>query len=74
MTRDSFIRKWLGNRHKQYNEKCIDEMREDLDLVIITTLRGPSLNHKCSDCKKELTIVRPGKYQCDNPECESNLD
>ena len=34
MTRDKFIRKWLANPQKQYNEQCRDEMLEDLDLVI----------------------------------------
>lgn len=34
MTRDKFIRKWLANPQKQYNEQCRDEMRDDLDLVI----------------------------------------
>lgn len=26
----------------------------------------------CGQCGKELTLVRPGKYQCDNPECAQN--
>lgn len=34
MTREAFIRKWLANPEKQYNEQCKDEMRSDLDLVI----------------------------------------
>ena len=34
MTRDKFIRKWLANPQKQYNEQCRDEMRDDLDLLI----------------------------------------
>lgn len=34
MTREAFIRKWLANPQKQYNEQCRDEMRDDLDLVI----------------------------------------
>lgn len=34
MIRDKFIRKWLANPQKQYNEQCRDEMRDDLDLVI----------------------------------------
>lgn len=33
MTREAFIRKWLANRHKQYNEQCRDEMRDDLDVI-----------------------------------------
>lgn len=27
----------------------------------------------CGDCGKRLTLVRPGKHQCDNPNCESNV-
>ena len=27
---------------------------------------------KCYDCHTSLTIVRPGKYQCDNPNCKTN--
>ena len=34
MKRGKFIRKWLANPQKQYNEQCRDEMRDDLDLVI----------------------------------------
>lgn len=41
MTRESFIRKWLANPQKQYNEQCRDEMRDDLDLVIEAALRQP---------------------------------
>ena len=33
MSRDSFIRKWLG-AELQYNEDNRDKMRDDLDLVI----------------------------------------
>ena len=41
MTREAFIRKWLANPQKQYNEQCRDEMRDDLDLVIESALRQP---------------------------------
>lgn len=41
MTREAFMRKWLGNPQKQYNEQCRDEMRDDLDLVIEAALRQP---------------------------------
>ncbi len=27
---------------------------------------------QCSYCGKELTLVRPGKHQCDNPDCIQN--
>ena len=38
MTREAFIRKWLANPQKQYNEQFRDEMRNDLDLVIKVAL------------------------------------
>jgi hypothetical protein len=34
MTREAFIKKWLSNHAKSYNEQFKDEMREDLDAVI----------------------------------------
>lgn len=34
MKRETFIRKWLGNPTKQYNEQCRIEMRDDLDKII----------------------------------------
>jgi hypothetical protein len=34
MTRDKFIKKWLANPQKEYNEYCKDEMRDDLDRVV----------------------------------------
>lgn len=34
MTREAFIKKWLANPQKQYNEQFKDEMRDDLDHVI----------------------------------------
>ena len=27
----------------------------------------------CASCGKEVTIVRPGKHQCDNEKCISNV-
>jgi len=27
---------------------------------------------RCGSCKQELTLVRPGKHQCDNENCPSN--
>ena len=26
----------------------------------------------CGHCNKKLTLVRPGKHQCDNDNCKSN--
>ena len=35
MTREAFIRKYLGNTDYQYTDHDIDSMREDLDKVIL---------------------------------------
>jgi len=45
MTREAFIRKWLANPQKQYNEQYRDEMRDDLDLVIEAALRQPHVSN-----------------------------
>ena len=52
MTREAFIRKWLANPQKQYNEQFRDEMRNDLDLVIKAALRQPPVSGSlpCSKC------------------------
>ena len=34
MTREAFIKKWLANPEKKYNEDFKTEMRDDLDKVI----------------------------------------
>ena len=33
MTREKFIKKWLGNPNKPYTEQFRDEMRDDLDIM-----------------------------------------
>ena len=38
----------------------------------ILSVIEPMVMHICGDCGEELTHVRPGKYQCDNPKCKSN--
>lgn len=37
MTRERFIKKWLGNKDYEYTEKNRDLMRDDLDKVIETS-------------------------------------
>ena len=32
------------------------------------------LPRTCADCGSVLEAVRPGKWQCPNPQCESNHD
>lgn len=39
MTRETFIKKWLGNLDHEYTEQNRDLMREDLDKVINQVLR-----------------------------------
>jgi hypothetical protein len=41
MTREKFIKKWLGNKDYQYTEQNRDLMRDDLDEVINQALRQP---------------------------------
>ena len=57
MTREAFIRKWLANPQKQYNEQYRDEMRDDLDKVIdyaqqqVKNLNIPAvIKSVCDDC------------------------
>ena len=45
MTREHFIREWLGNPTKQYTEYDRNEMRDDLDKVC---------EHQNKDIKAEL--------------------
>lgn len=54
MTREAFIRKWLANPQKQYNEQCRDDMRDDLDLVIKSALRQPLVSGSLQDRLFEL--------------------
>jgi hypothetical protein len=53
MTRDKFIKKWLGNKDYPYTEENRDLMRDDLDEVINQALRihdvvGRSEQFTCS--------------------------
>jgi hypothetical protein len=41
MTREKFIKKWLGNKDYQYTEENRDLMRDDLDKVINRALQQP---------------------------------
>lgn len=35
---------------------------------------GNQWDPRCFECEElSISIVRPGKIQCDNPECPSNL-
>ena len=61
MTREKFIKKWLGNKDYQYTEENRDLMRDDLDKVINQALRQPPVIksvctcmafHKSDECYK----------------------
>ena len=51
MTREKFIKKWLGNKDYQYTEQNRDLMRDDLDEVINQALRQPPVSGEvCDNC------------------------
>jgi hypothetical protein len=51
MTREKFIKKWLGNKDYEYTEQNRDLMREDLDEVINQALRQPLVISSVCKCK-----------------------
>lgn len=62
MTREAFIRKYLGNKRYEYNNADIDLMREDLDKVIdYHALRQPDVSGneglQKSEIKKETEVA-----------------
>ena len=44
MTREKFIKKWLGNKDYQYTEQNRDLMRDDLDEMIKQALHQPPVS------------------------------
>ena len=69
MTREAFIRKWLGNKDYQYTEENRDLMREDLDKVIdYHALRQPVVSKsfcRCKEGKQGRTVDEDGNQICD---------
>jgi hypothetical protein len=57
MTREAFIKKWLANPEKDYNEDFKTEMRDDLDKVIGGVYKYP-------DGKKHFTLKEFNGYIC----------
>lgn len=51
MTREKFIKKWLGNKDYQYTEQNRDLMRDDLDELINQALRQPLVMRSVCDCE-----------------------
>lgn len=67
MTREAFIRKWLANPQKQYNEQCRDEMRDDLDLVIEAALRQPPVSGEvCDNCGDGKPLICAKCYETES--------
>ena len=66
MTREAFIRKWLANPQKQYNEQCRDEMRDDLDLVIESALRQPLVTNRTFSVDEVKILLEKQKKLCAN--------
>ncbi len=50
---------------------------DNFDLIAKQLRRRSKLSKQtgvfCGECHQEMTIVRPGKHQCDNVECPSNI-
>ena len=63
MTRESFIRKWLGNKDAQYTEQFRDEIRDDLDSVIEYS-KNNILSCKCPFCSTEMNGIQLTHYKC----------
>ncbi|MFC0605877.1 hypothetical protein [Winogradskyella pulchriflava] len=51
-------------------EATIEELTEFNLFSIPVVSKSVAL---CGSCKQELTLVRPGKHQCDNENCPSNV-
>jgi hypothetical protein len=58
MTREKFIKKWLGNKDYQYTEQNRDLMRDDLDKVINKALRQPAVMPSLPNGKRVLAALK----------------
>jgi hypothetical protein len=65
MTREKFIKKWLGNEDYQYTEQNRDLMRDDLDEVINQALRQPpvsgSLQDRLFELANDFAVAKKGE-------------
>jgi len=65
MTREKFIKKWLGNKDYQYTEQNRDLMRDDLDEVINQALRQPPvIGSVCDHPNRQREYYHDGAYKC----------
>jgi hypothetical protein len=75
MTREKFIRKWLGNKEYQYTEESRNLMRDDLDAVIEAnkiSFNSVLADSSFCDCKDRSSFYRDKEdndicYDCDLP-------
>lgn len=56
MTREKFIKKWLGNKDYQYTEQNRDLMRDDLDEVINQALRQPPVSGQLEAIRNDFCL------------------
>jgi hypothetical protein len=65
MTREKFIKKWLGNEDYQYTEQNRDLMRDDLDEVINQALRqspvSGSLQDRLFELANDFAVAKKGE-------------
>ena len=68
MTREKFIKKWLGNRNYEYTESNKELMREDLDNVIEYTKEAKNINLlNVADVSKRSELLTPLQpNECEN--------
>jgi len=55
----------IGRNYNQFKPSNDGESRISIENVFKKDL----FLHKCSICNENMTLVRPGKYQCDNEKC-----
>ena len=57
----------------KHNKTRFIELIKEYGKKQCTMPDGSKFVSLCVDCGKELTLVRPGKHQCDNENCQSNI-
>jgi len=62
------------------NERCLFAINISFNFLLIDLFyrsiiifdKTENIYPMCDECGKKLTLVRPGKYQCDNENCPGN--